>query len=108
MSKYDISRTQYNHHTCRSKLQDYFCGDYRQTDLKWDDEREGIHKFMKILSKMPKYFSCIEFMENDIVRSGLVKDFIIKKNLIENGIIVQHASTSFSPAQALHTPQKDP
>ena len=86
-----------------------FCGDYRQTDLKWDDEKEGIHKFMKILSKMPKYFSCIEFMENDIVRSGLVKDFIIKKNIIENGIIIHNASTNFSPTQALHAPPpKDP
>jgi hypothetical protein len=64
---------------------------------------------MKILSKMPKYFSCIEFMENDIVRSGLVKDFIIKKNIIENGIIIHNASTNFSPTQALHAPPpKDP
>lgn len=56
-----------------------FCGDYRQTDLKWDDEKIGIFHFMSILNKMPKYFSCIEFEEQDIVRSGLVKEFIIKK-----------------------------
>jgi predicted ribonuclease YlaK len=56
-----------------------FCGDYRQTDLKYHDERSGVFYFMKILNKMQKYFSCIEFDENDIVRSGLVKDFIIKK-----------------------------
>ena len=34
---------------------------------------------MKILKRMNKYFTCIEFDEEDIVRSGLVKDFIIKK-----------------------------
>jgi len=85
-----------------------FCGDYRQTDLKWDDEREGIHRFMKILSKMSKYFSCIEFLENDIVRSGLVKDFIIKKNIIESGISYNVTQGHFSPTQVLHTSQKDP
>jgi phosphate starvation-inducible protein PhoH and related proteins len=85
-----------------------FCGDYRQTDLRWDDEKEGIHVFMNILNRMPKYFSCIEFLENDIVRSGLVKDFIIKKNLVENGILNNVAQGHFSPAQALHTPPKDP
>lgn len=61
-----------------------FCGDYRQTDLKWDDEKIGIFHFMTILHKMIKYFSCIEFEEQDIVRSGLVKDFIIKKAQYEN------------------------
>lgn len=85
-----------------------FCGDYRQTDLKWDDEKEGIHRFMKILNKMPKYFSCIEFEESDIVRSGLVKEFIIKKNLIENGYIYNASQGHFSDAKAFHAPQKDP
>lgn len=85
-----------------------FCGDYRQTDLKWDDERAGVIKFMKIIHKMPKFFSCIEFDQNDIVRSGLVKDFIIKKDIIENGFLRNAPSANFSPAQALHTPQKDP
>jgi phosphate starvation-inducible protein PhoH len=61
-----------------------FCGDYRQTDLKYDDEKVGIFHFMNILNKMTKYFSCIEFDEQDIVRSGLVKDFIIKRSQYEN------------------------
>lgn len=81
-----------------------FCGDYRQTDLKWDDEKEGIHRFMNILNRMPKYFSCIELTENDIVRSGLVKDFIIKKNILESGILHNATQRHFSPAQALHSP----
>jgi predicted ribonuclease YlaK len=86
-----------------------FCGDYRQTDFKWDDEKSGIFQFMRILNKMTKYFTCLELTEEDIVRSGLVKDFIIKKMQIENSNRVPvHATASFSPAQALHTPQKDP
>jgi predicted ribonuclease YlaK len=87
-----------------------FCGDYRQTDLKWDDEKSGIFQFMKILNRMNKYFSCIELEEDDIVRSGLVKDFIIKKTQIENSNrIPVRAAGAFSPAQALHSPPpKDP
>jgi len=87
-----------------------FCGDYRQTDLKWDDEKSGIFQFMKILNRMTKYFSCIEMEQDDIVRSGLVKDFIIKKTQIENNSRVPiHAAASYSPAQALHAPpSRDP
>lgn len=61
-----------------------FCGDYRQTDLKYNDEKSGIFSFMDILRNMTKYFSCVEFQIEDIVRSGLVKDFIIKKTHLEN------------------------
>lgn len=57
-----------------------FCGDYRQTDLKYSDEKKGIMDFMAILKRMNKYFTSIEFTEEDIVRSGLVKDFIIKSS----------------------------
>ncbi|CAB5221383.1 PhoH Phosphate starvation-inducible protein PhoH, predicted ATPase [uncultured Caudovirales phage] len=57
-----------------------FCGDYRQTDLKYSDEKKGIMDFMAILKRMNKYFTSIEFNEEDIVRSGLVKDFIIKSS----------------------------
>lgn len=84
-----------------------FCGDYRQTDLKYNDERSGLFTFMKILNKMPRYFTTIELHENDIVRSGLVKDFIIKKNIIENGIPVNtNVSGYFTDAKALHSPDK--
>jgi phosphate starvation-inducible protein PhoH len=63
-----------------------FCGDYRQTDLKFNDEKKGILDFMNILHKMNKYFTSIEFNEEDIVRSGLVKDFIIKKAAFESKV----------------------
>jgi phosphate starvation-inducible protein PhoH len=61
-----------------------FCGDYRQTDLKLGSEKQGIFDFMDILRNMTRYFSCVEFQIEDIVRSGLVKDFIIKKTHLEN------------------------
>lgn len=65
-----------------------FCGDYRQTDLKYDDEREGIIHFMKIISGMKRYFATIEMEADDIVRSGLVKEFIIRRDAYENPRVV--------------------
>ena len=83
-----------------------FCGDYRQTDLKYEDEKQGVFYFMKILKKMTKYFSCIEFMEEDIVRSGLVKDFIITKSKFDNNIysmVQMHVETQYKKEQNLST-----
>jgi predicted ribonuclease YlaK len=83
-----------------------FCGDYRQTDLKYEDEKQGVFYFMKILKKMTKYFNCIEFMEEDIVRSGLVKDFIITKSKFDNNIysmVQMHVETQYKKEQNLST-----
>lgn len=55
-----------------------FCGDFTQTDFKYNDEKEGIVKFMEILKNM-KSFDSIEFGRKDIVRSDLVKDYICTK-----------------------------
>lgn len=55
-----------------------FCGDYRQTDLNKPHEKEGITQFMKITHKINS-FRHIEFQKEDIVRSGVVKDYIIQK-----------------------------
>jgi len=55
-----------------------FCGDAVQTDLQKANERNGIHDFLSILRKMPS-FGMIEFGVDDIVRSGLVKEYIIAK-----------------------------
>lgn len=55
-----------------------FCGDFRQSDFKWDDERQGILDFMKIIQSM-KSFDFVEFHKEDIVRSDLVKEYIISK-----------------------------
>jgi len=57
-----------------------FSGDYMQTDLVKLNDKEGINKFLKIINKMKKHFTTITFTSADIVRSGLVRDFIIAKN----------------------------
>ena len=56
----------------------HFCGDAAQTDLIKTNERNGILDFMKILAAMPE-FESIEFGVEDIVRSGLVKSYILNK-----------------------------
>jgi predicted ribonuclease YlaK len=55
-----------------------FCGDATQSDLVKTNERNGIIDFMRILRAMPS-FDIIEFGPEDIVRSGLVKEYIIAK-----------------------------
>ena len=55
-----------------------FCGDASQSDLQKSNDRNGIIDFMNVLRKMPS-FDIIEFGVNDIVRSGLVKEYIIAK-----------------------------
>ena len=56
-----------------------FCGDAAQTDLVKTNERNGILDFMKIIQAMTEDFTCVEYDVNDIVRSGLVKEYIIAK-----------------------------
>lgn len=61
----------------RSKI--IWCGDYRQTDLnKKKNDMSGILKFFDIAQHM-KAFTRIEFTPDDIVRSSLVKDYILAK-----------------------------
>ena len=55
-----------------------FCGDINQSDLQRTNERNGILDFQRILENMEE-FSEIEFGINDIVRSGLVKSYLISK-----------------------------
>ena len=55
-----------------------FAGDIAQTDLVKTNEKNGILDFMKILEIMDE-FANIEFDVNDIVRSGLIRNYIITK-----------------------------
>ena len=55
-----------------------FCGDATQTDLIKQNERNGIVDFMRVLRLMSSV-DIIEFGVEDIVRSGLVKEFILAK-----------------------------
>ena len=55
-----------------------FAGDAAQTDLLKTNERNGILDFMKIIQGMDE-FEMVEFGIQDIVRSGLVKTYLINK-----------------------------
>jgi len=55
-----------------------FSGDFRQTDLAKHEEKRGLLTFMNILDRM-SCFDKIEFGKEDIVRSALVKSYIISK-----------------------------
>ena len=60
-----------------------FCGDATQSDLIKDKERNGIADFMQILRIMSSV-DVVEFGIDDIVRSGLVKEYLLAK--LEMGI----------------------
>ena len=55
-----------------------FSGDFDQTDLREDAEKAGLGQFIKIINEMKEFYSC-EFDIGDIVRSGLVRSYIIQK-----------------------------
>tara|TARA_B100001996_G_scaffold136619_1_gene103920 strand:- start:129 stop:821 length:693 start_codon:yes stop_codon:yes gene_type:complete len=55
-----------------------FAGDAAQTDLTKANEKTGIMDFKKIIDDMDE-FESIQFSIEDIVRSGLVKSYLISK-----------------------------
>ena len=55
-----------------------FCGDATQSDLVKQNERNGVVDFMRVLRLMPSV-GLIEFGVEDIVRSGLCKEYILAK-----------------------------
>lgn len=63
---------------CGQDTKIMFCGDARQSDLQKSNERTGIVDFQRILEDM-KEFSLVEYNIEDIVRSGLVKSYLISK-----------------------------
>ena len=63
-----------------------FCGDFSQTDLQKQNEKNGLHDFLRILEEMEE-FNCTEFNIGDIVRSGFVRSYLINK--IKMGIGVE-------------------
>ena len=58
-----------------------FCGDVKQDDLTSERKKEmsGLRSFMKVIKKM-KEFDFVEFEASDIVRSRLVKSYIIERD----------------------------
>jgi len=62
-----------------------FCGDFDQTDLLKQNERNGLHNFLRILNEMEE-FNCVEFTLGDIVRSGFVRSYLINKIKLGIGV----------------------
>lgn len=63
----------------RSKI--IFCGDYLQSDFAYENERDGVMKFLRIVDQL-NYFTTIYFGWDDIVRSGVVRDYIMTKEML--------------------------
>ena len=60
-------------------------GDIRQTDLLREGEKLGCATFIKVLDRMPT-FQKIEFGVEDILRSSFVKDYIIARAEVMDGL----------------------
>ena len=84
--------TAHEMHSVMTRIGNYckivFAGDIRQTDLNKRKELSGISDFIKIIKCM-NCFEFVEFQEEDIVRSALVKNYIITKNRLEDDGIIQ-------------------
>lgn len=55
-----------------------FCGDLEQSDIYYNNNKNGLEDFLDILETM-KSFSVVDFTVEDVVRSGLVKEYILAK-----------------------------
>lgn len=64
-------------HDCKFIL----CGDYYQSDFTRESDKDGINNFLEILDNMNR-FESVEFIWKDIVRSGMVRDFIMTKEMM--------------------------
>lgn len=63
-----------------------FCGDFRQTDLCKRTDLSGLKKFMAIANHMQS-FRHVEFEVEDIVRSALVKEYILARMMYEDVLV---------------------
>lgn len=59
-----------------------FCGDIKQTDIRNSHEHSGFADFLLILQHLGS-FGLVEFQTDDIVRSDIVKQYIITRNNLE-------------------------
>ena len=59
-----------------------FCGDYYQSDFKSEHDRGGLLKFLHVIDHM-NAFTTVTFGWQDIVRSGLVRDYIMAKEMLK-------------------------
>jgi predicted ribonuclease YlaK len=58
-----------------------FSGDVNQSDLTRLSERNGIHDFLKVINLMPS-MEIINFDIEDVVRSSLVKEFLLAQRAL--------------------------
>lgn len=65
-----------------------FAGDIKQTDLNPRKEESGFKDFFRVVNRIPD-FQSIEFTRDDIVRSSLVKSYIIVREDLEQRGLVQ-------------------
>lgn len=60
-----------------------FCGDYAQSDLLYNkNDQSGLPEFLKVTDRMAS-FKTVKFEAQDIVRSGVVREYILAKNALE-------------------------
>lgn len=68
----------------RSKI--IFCGDVagRQNDLHKRNDKSGLEQLLKVVQRMPSTsIDIVTYTPNDIVRSGVVKEFLIAEEELE-------------------------
>jgi phosphate starvation-inducible protein PhoH len=63
---------------CGEDTKIMFAGDIEQSDLVKMSEKTGIIDFVRVINAMPS-FEKIEFDVDDIIRSNLVREFVIAK-----------------------------
>ena len=74
--KYSEISTAITRTNANSKI--VLCGDYRQTDLHKKGDNSGLSQLMDVLHAMPSHmYDFVEYTPDDILRSGLVKEFLI-------------------------------
>ena len=59
-----------------------FCGDYHQSDFTKANDKKGLIDFLRIL-RNSQYFEVVEFGWDDIIRSDLVRDYIMTKEMMK-------------------------
>lgn len=69
-----------------------FAGDIRQTDLVKKYEKSGMSDFLRILQFIQS-FDTVEFGAEDIVRSRLVKSYIMARNELEDRGMIEPLSS---------------
>ena len=57
----------------------FFAGDSRQSDLTKQSERKGFLDFVEVLKRMEE-FDLVQFGIEDVIRSGIVKSFLIAEH----------------------------